>query len=379
MRRLLVLLLTALAAEASFKKAVVSGSGTFLLLQADGALLTFGTCPFGPNSAGQCLYANRPIQVPLPFPAIDIAAADRTAYAVLSNGAVYSWGSDEGFMLGRAAAGLKRPDSNGSPVPAPIAGLPKAIQVSASNAAAGVITESGELWMWGILYGPDQGPQTRAELPQRIPGLPPLQSFSLNSRNTASVIHNLALGRDGSVWAWGANSLGQLGIGNDQSTPTPTKLNLPPAVSIAAGGNNAAAVLADGTVRVWGGNDSSTMANGKNVQFDVNPNPVPVPGITGAVSISAGYGHLIALTKNGTMRTWGHDGWGQAGIGTSGGYQMRPATPKLTGVTAVFATRNRCFATTTGGNLWFWGLGDYKLPGLMRADQKSPVDITALW
>ena len=46
-------------------------------------------------------------------------------------------------------------------------------------------------------------------------------------------------------------------------------------------------VLADGTVRVWGANDSSTMANGQNAQGDSFPNPTPVPGITGAASVTA--------------------------------------------------------------------------------------------
>ena len=83
--------------------------------------------------------------------------------------------------------------------------------------------------------------------------------------------------------------------------------------------------------------------------------------------------------KNGTLRTWGHDGWGQAGIGTHGGYQMKPATLKLTGVKASFAAQNRCFAITQDGKLWFWGPSYTKLPGLLRQNQYAPVDVTAAW
>jgi alpha-tubulin suppressor-like RCC1 family protein len=93
----------------------------------------------------------------------------------------------------------------------------------------------------------------------------------------------------------------------------------------------------------------------------------------------AGLGHIIVQMKNGTLRTWGHDGWGQAGIGTHGGYQMKPATPKLTGVKASFAAQNRCFAITQDGKLWFWGPSYTKLPGLLRQNQYAPVDVTAAW
>jgi alpha-tubulin suppressor-like RCC1 family protein len=121
------------------------------------------------------------------------------------------------------------------------------------------------------------------------------------------------------------------------------------------------------------------MANGQNTQGDAFPTPTPVAGITGAASVTAGIGHIIVQMKNGTLRTWGHDGWGQAGIGTHGYYQMKPATPKLTGVKASFATQNRCFAITQDGKLWFWGPELYKLTGLVKKPQYSPVDITANW
>lgn len=381
MRRLLLGLFLAacLMPAAGFKKATSGNESFFLLLQDDGSVLGFGECYFGNLAVAECATLRKAVKIPLPAPAVDIAAAKWTSYAVLADGSVYSWGSDEDFMLGRSLPGVNRPSRKGSPEPAPVPGLPKATRIIATGDSIAVVTAEGELWMWGTLYN-DRNSITRSDVPKQIVGLPPIAAFSMNNRDYPGVNHMFALGRDGSLWTWGFNALGQLGDGTTRSSPVPKRINIPPVVSVAAGGNNGVAVLADGAVRVWGGNDSSTMANGQNVQGSTNPSPVPVAGVAGAASVSAGLGQIIVLLKNGTMRTWGHDGWGQAGVGTSGGYQMRPAAPKLTDVTAAFATRNRCFAITAGGKLWFWGVGDYKLPAPMRADQSRPVDITAaLW
>ncbi len=375
---LLVLVAGLELAAAGFQKVAV-GQDHFLFLQDDGTVLGFGQCQYGNLAATGCRYVLKPAPIALPGPVVDIAASKWASYAVLADGRVFSWGSDETWMLGRESAGMKRPSTEGSPVPAPIPGLPKVTQVVAALETAAVITESGEVWMWGTIYNDRNSVQVRAETPRRIEGLPPVVSVSIGERSYAGVTHQLAVGRDGSLWAWGFNELGQVGDGTTKAVPAPKRLNLPPVFSAAAGGNNSVAVLADGTVRVWGGNDSSTMGNGQNVQGEAHPVPVPVAGVTGAVAVSAGYGSVAVLLKNGTLRTWGHDGWGQAGIGTSGGYQMRPAAPKLTGVTAVMLRRNNCFALTTGGRLWFWGPGRYWLPGPMRTDKSVPVDITALW
>ncbi len=361
--------------EAGFQKAVAGGSQFFLLLQDDGTVLAFGENESGNLGPGAARMVTRPTRVALPAKAVDIAAGRCTSFAVLEDGRVFSWGCNESGMLGRGSENTNET----SPAPAPVRGITGGVRMDANNDAAGVVDASGNLWMWGVLYNDRSGPAVKAAAPRRVEGLPEVTSFSVNNRDYAGVSHMFALGRDGSLWAWGFGEQGRLGLGNTASSPTPQRVKLPPVVSVAAGGNNGVAVLADGTVRAWGNNDSSTMGNGKNEQFSDNPLPMPVVGISGAASVSAGYGHIIVLLKNGTMRTWGHDGWGQAGVGTSGGYQMRPAAPKLSGVTAAFATRNRCFAISSGGRLWFWSLGHHKLPGVMSSDRKVPTEITALW
>jgi len=364
------MLLAAISLFAGFKKVAESGEH-FLFLRDDGVVLGFGDCGFGRLALPACTFQGRPAPIPLPGKARDVAVAQLTSFAVLEDGSVYSWGSDDEFALGRNG-GLKRGVREGSAL-GQVTGLPPAVQIVAATQSVAVLTAAGEVWAWGWMAG------RLSQLPARVEGLPPTASISMAPGDTAGGIFVFAIGRDGSLWTWGKNLYGQLGDGTREDSAVPKKVPLPPVVSAAGGRNNAVAVLADGTVRAWGRNDSSTMGNGQNVQDEGTLVQAPVAGITGAASVSAGYGHIIVLLKNGTIRTWGHDGWGQAGIGRSGGYQDRPAAPKLTGMTAVFAPRNKCFATTSDGRLWFWGVGYYKLPGPMREEKKVPTDITALW
>jgi len=365
-------LLAAVSMFAGIKK-VVEGTDFFLLLQDDGVVLGFGDCSFGRLANTQCQYEKRLIPIRLPGKAIDIATAQWTSFAVLEDGSVMSWGSDEDFILGRSFSG-KRNARDGTATPGRVEGLPGVVRIVANSDAVSVLTAEGEVWSWGLAASRPKGLFV-FQTPARVDGLPPIGSIEIASAGKFM----FAIGRDGSLWAWGANEYGQLGDGTRVNSPVPRKVPIPKVVSVGGGRNNSVAVLADGTVRAWGRNDSSTMGNGQNVQDEGTVVPTPVAGITGAASVVAGFGHIIVLLKNGTMRTWGHDGWGQAGVGRSGGYQERPAAPKLTGVTAVFAPRNKCFATTSDGRLWFWGPGNYKLMGPLREQKNVPTDITALW
>jgi alpha-tubulin suppressor-like RCC1 family protein len=101
--------------------------------------------------------------------------------------------------------------------------------------------------------------------------------------------------------------------------------------------------------------------------------PTVVAGVTGAKTVSSDNGTVIVLLKDGTIRIWGHDGWGQGGVGTSGGYQPKPVKPKLTGIAGVFVNGSTCFAVTADGQLYAWGFGRYRLLSVMKNHLKVPT------
>ncbi len=114
--------------------------------------------------------------------------------------------------------------------------------------------------------------------------------------------HTLLVGDDGSVWSWGQNEYGQLGLGNNSEQLTPVKISsLSGIVAVAVGDNHSLALDNSGNVWVWGknnlyqlGNDSTTDSN------------VPIKIISGGVkAISAAADHSFALKNDGTVVGWG--------------------------------------------------------------------------
>ena len=100
--------------------------------------------------------------------------------------------------------------------------------------------------------------------------------------------HSLALKSNGSVWAWGGDTSGQLGNGslNDTAIPIAVSSLRSGVVAIAAGLNHSLALKSDGSVWAWGNNERGQLGNGTTTGSNV---PLAVSGLTGrVVAIAAG-------------------------------------------------------------------------------------------
>src|SRR3954452_13026993 len=102
------------------------------------------------------------------------------------------------------------------------------------------------------------------------------------------------------VLAWGKNASGQVGDGTQIDRATPITLGLPWADLIAAGPNHSHAVAA-GTLQSWGDNLNHTLGIWPGSALT----PTAVPGLSGVVSISGGWGNSAAVTADGSVWIWG--------------------------------------------------------------------------
>jgi alpha-tubulin suppressor-like RCC1 family protein len=86
--------------------------------------------------------------------------------------------------------------------------------------------------------------------------------------------HNLAIKGNHSLWAWGANWSGQLGLGNaeDQSAPVPVVGDGGWAAA-SGGGEHTLAIRADGSLWAWGYNFYGQLGIGDSTDWDI-PTPV---------------------------------------------------------------------------------------------------------
>jgi len=111
--------------------------------------------------------------------------------------------------------------------------------------------------------------------------------------------HGVWLNADGSVWTWGSNSNGQLGIDADHSWVPVQVPGLSGIRDVAAGDRFTLAVKSDGSVWAWGGNGDGELGS---VSAKGSSTPVRIAGLEGIIAVSAQREHALALKSDGSEK-----------------------------------------------------------------------------
>uniref|UniRef100_A0A061R4H9 Regulator of chromosome condensation n=1 Tax=Tetraselmis sp. GSL018 TaxID=582737 RepID=A0A061R4H9_9CHLO len=138
---------------------------------------------------------------------------------------------------------------------------------------------------------------------------------------------SLAVAANGALYAFGANDRGQLGVGDleDRHALVPVGIRTKsPIAKVAAGADFSIAVTQDGRVYSWGANDHGQLGLG-----DTRDRSLPEL-ISGSLAkhsvhqVSCGAEHVTVVTTNGHIFAWGSNGKGQLGLGSSAPKQLNP-------------------------------------------------------
>ena len=195
----------------------------------------------------------------------------------------------------------------------------------------------------------------------------------------AGAYHSLGLRADGSVWGWGSNGLGQLGDGTATDRRTPSRIGgtaLAGVTDIAAGAYHNLARRSDGTVWSWGWNGLGQLGDGTTAP---RSGPVRVPGLTAVTAVAAGGFHSVALRDDGTVWAWGWNGFGQVGDGGTTQRNVPVQVPGLTDVAAVSAGAYHSLALRSDGSVWAWGFNGFGgLGDGTSAERHLPVRVSGL-
>ena len=139
----------------------------------------------------------------------------------------------------------------------------------------------------------------------------------------AGTNHSLVLRSDGTVWAFGSNGYGQLGNNTVSGNPNPTPsivVGLSGAGAISAGGTHSLVLRSDGTVWAFGSNTYGELGIPLNAGTSLGDGVArQIPTLTGIVAIAAGTFHSLALRSDGTVWAFGSNHWGQLGTPTGNG------------------------------------------------------------
>ena len=301
----------------------------------------------------------------------------------VTSGPLYAWGNNTFSQLGIGATVYRTSPIQIGSGPTGDWGIPCAAG-QASLVLKGNTGSSGlYLWVWGrntALY-------SRWPLPTGSAGM--FQSpFAVDSnKNWANVDanygHGLARKTNNTIWSWGRNANGLLGLGDTTGRSTATQIGANTDwADIKAGGFHSVALKIDGTLWVWGENFGSKQLGGATSSTSVS-SPIQLGSDTDWAKISAGDYHTLAIKTNGTLWGWGNNTYGELGIGNL----TTPNSPVQvgsgpTGPWVNIATGRRfSLAVQNNGTLWAWGrnnAGNLGIGTASGARQSVPIQVGAM-
>ena len=188
---------------------------------------------------------------------------------------------------------------------------------------------------------------------------------------------SLALKADGTLWAWGDNRHGQLGLGDTTDRSAPTQVGEDDDwVAISVLDAYVLALKADGTLWAWGENSQGQLGLGHTSSPST---PTPVGEDADWARVSAGLQSSFGIRQDGSLWAWGRNGAGQLGVGDlSNKLTPTPADTEHEDWVAVRGGGVFAVAVRADGSLWTWGLhdppGEWESIGLSEAQLAEHCD-----
>lgn len=279
-----------------------------IALKSDGTVWALGKNDYGQLGLGS---SDEDVHfIPSRIPGLNnitsVSAGPDYSLALKDDGTVWSWGHNDICQLGDGEPSRDLFTDNASKkafyyymnrsYPDKVYGLNHVRLIYADVDYAFAIDDEGSIWAWGHYV---------------------LNSDDLNGNATPRIVGHLknvkAIIRGGQFLT-GDDKLYTLkfvqGYDNKKSLMMVKTMQLSNVSAIGSGEYHTVVLLNNGTVWAWGSNTRGELGDGSNLS---SPNPVLVPGLKDIINISAGGSYTIALEQNGMIWGWGMDDTSQLG------------------------------------------------------------------
>lgn len=350
----------------------VSIGGTHTaVIKPDGSLWAWGRNDYGQvgNNGGAdsvgpsgTPYQSAPVKVL--DNVVSVSCGNYHTAAIQGDGSLWVWGSNEYGQVGNSGGNAS---NNGMPVQTtPVKVLDNVATVACGGDSTAAIKTDGTLWMWGEIGHPT------VPTPKKV------------MDNVAAVscdyMFSSAIKKDGTLWAWGSFLSDS---GEYMFNPVKIASNV---TSMSCDRSYLVYVKNDGTVWTWGNNRHGQRGDGTLNSYYPNKemSPTQVQGLSNAVSISCGKGycHVAAILADGSLWMWGSNHYGQLGIGRTGNAESgdRLIDPLQTvpikimdQVASVFCGSNNTAVIKTDGTFWTWGDNFWDVLGYQGGDRMYTI------
>jgi alpha-tubulin suppressor-like RCC1 family protein len=176
------------------------------------------------------------------------------------------------------------------------------------------IKTDGTLWTWGYNASGELGLQDIAERssPVQVGSLTNWKQVGTGGFNTVCVKV------DGTLWTWGVNFSGQLGLEDTTARSSPVQVgSLTNWKQVSVGKESSGCIKTDGTLWTWGGSTDGQLGIGSSGFFGRRSSPVQVGTLTNWKQVNSGQYHFVCIKTDGTLWIWGNNGFGRLGLGDS--------------------------------------------------------------
>ena len=294
------------------------------------------------------------------------------AVGIKADNSIWVWGKS----APKASLGLNQPNNTTASSPKQLFGTSDSTSYVHTNQQMYLARHDENLFAWGNgnygqlgapgIDGPSDWRQRSS--PCQIPGV-----WSENFSTNGDAV--LAVKTDGTLWAWGRNEVGNLGLNTGNPTlkiSSPTQVGTDSNWSTTLnqcnmgkmnGTAQAGCIKTDGTLWVWGWNgDAGVLGLSQSgPQRQRISSPAQLPGTTWKTINGGGSTIALSVKTDGTLWAWGDNQYGRLGLNQAGNMWSAYSfsSPKQVGTDtnwyAAWSQGKGTWGTKTDGTLWVWG------------------------
>lgn len=359
----------------SYRASVMAKKGTSSPPPATGVLYTAGFNNYGQLGDGTTTDKSVLTVIGSGFSNATIGYGSSLA---LKSGTLWSWGNNTYGGLG-----LGDTTNRSSPVQVGTAsdwGFIHVVRTDSDSHCVGFRSSSPlfNLYIWGNnLYGQlGLGDTTNRSSPVQLGSNSDWWMVSMGYGNTLGI--RSSVNDAGTLWAWGFNQQGQLGLNNTTNYSSPVQVGTRSDWQIITCGDSFSVALTYDyytgarSLWTWGSNDAGQLGTGNTNYYS---SPVQVGSDTTWLNVSAGAAHCVAIKTDGTLWTWGYNSAGQLGLGDAVDRSSPVQVGSDTDWAWVYGGIENTMATKNDGTIWVWGAGYYGAFGVASAAYSSPVQL----